>query len=103
MKFAFDTPLADMDGNTILNEQGQGIPLGVLIVQALMAPEKKELSGMDKFLRYQLAAKVHKNIGVSNSADIDITEAALIKEVVGNVLTPLPLGRIWELLEHPLP
>ena len=97
MKFAFDTPLIDIAGSTLNDEHGQSIQLGTLIVQSLMAPQKAELSGLDKFHRYQLAAKVHKN------EDIDITDAALIKEVAGNVLTPLPLGRIWELLEHPLP
>lgn len=96
MKFAWDTNLVDFSGNTILDENTQPILLKTLVVQALMAMDKKETTGADKFRRYQLAVKVHKE------EEIDVTEAALIKDVVGNVLAPLPVGRIWELLERPV-
>lgn len=97
MKFAWDTLLLTLDQVAVNNEQGHPVVLRDLVVTALMSQDRKELTGADKFKRYQLAEKV------SRDADIDVTEAATIKEVCGNVLTPLPVGRIWELLEHPLP
>lgn len=96
MKFAWDTPLTDLSGHAISNEQGEPIMLGGLVVNALMTQDRKELDGAAKFARFRLATLV------AESKDIDVTDAALIKEVVGNVLTPLPVGRIWDLLEHPL-
>jgi len=96
MKFAWDTQLTDLSGRGVNDEQGNQITLGFLVVQALMAPEKEELDGAAKFARYKLADRV------VNNGDIDITEAALIKTVVGTCLTPIPVGRIWDLLEHPL-
>jgi hypothetical protein len=96
MKFAWDTHLTDLSDRVVKDEQGQPVTLGFLVLQALMAAEKTELSGADKYARYKLADRV------MNNGDIDITEAALIKTVVGNVLTPIPVGRVWDLLEHPL-
>jgi hypothetical protein len=96
MKFAWDTQLVDLFGRPITNEAGTPALLGDLVVSSLMVADRKDLDGAEKFARFRLAAKVSAN------EDIDVTEAALIKEVVGNVLTPLPVGRIWELLEKPL-
>jgi hypothetical protein len=96
MKFAWDTPLTDLTGAPINDERGTLVLLGGLVVQSLMIQDKKDLDGAAKFARFRLATLVAEN------KDIDVTDAALIKEVCGNVLTPLPVGRIWELLEHPL-
>ena len=96
MRFAWDTQLTDLLHNPVANEKGEPVTLSNLVVAALMAQDRKDLNGAEKFTRYQLAAKVAAN------EDIDVTEAALIKEVVGAVVTPLPVGRIWELLEKPL-
>ena len=96
MKFAWDTKLTDFCGNPVNDERGQPVLLGDLVVSALLAQDRKDMDGKAKFERFQLAAKVQR------ADSIDVTDAALIKEVCGNVLTPLPLGRIWELLEHPL-
>jgi hypothetical protein len=96
MKFAWQTQLTDLSNNPVLDQQGNPITLGFLVIQALMAPEKEDVDGAAKFARYKLADRV------MSGWDIDITDAALIKTVVGKVLTPLPLGRIWDLLEHPL-
>lgn len=95
MRFAWDTKLTDLAGRVILDERGNDIALGTLAVQSLLTQSKDDLDGVQKFARFRLAAQVAAN------ADIDVTDAALIKEVVGAVLTPLPVGRIWELLEHP--
>lgn len=95
MKFAWNTQLRGLNDEPLANEQGP-IVLRDLVVTALMTQDRKDLDGAAKFARYQLAAKVH------NGADVDVTEAAIIKEVCGNVLAPLPVGRIWELLENPI-
>lgn len=96
MRFAWDTQLTDLLHNPIANEKGEPVILGDLVINALMTQDRKELDGAAKFARYQLACKVHSH------EDLDVSELALIKEIVGNVLTPLPVGRIWDLLEHPL-
>jgi hypothetical protein len=97
MKFAWDTVLTDLSGRTITTEDGSTISLGSLAVQALMTPvDPKTDDGAAKFKRYQLALKVSAN------EDIDVSGAAAIKDAAGAVLTPLPLGRIWDLLEDPI-
>lgn len=95
MRFDWSTTLMDLAGREIVDERGTPVMLGTLVVQALMTQTKEELNGAEKFARFRLAERVTAN------ADIDVTDAALIKEVVGAVLTPLPVGRIWELLEKP--
>ena len=97
MKFAWDTNLIDLSNRNLIDENGKPITLGNLAIQALITQDKKEIEGKEKFTRYKLAMKIEKN------EDIDISEASLIKNVVGNILTPLPVGRIWDLLDNPLP
>ena len=97
MKFAWDTALTDATGRAIVIEDGSTISLGNLAIQALTVPtDPKTDDGAAKFKRYQLALKIAAN------EDIDVSGAALIKDAVGLALTPLPVGRIWDLLEHPL-
>jgi len=97
MKFAWDTNLVDLGNRNLIDENGVPIILGNLVIQALLTQDKKEVDGKEKFARYKLAIKIEHN------DDIDISEASFIKEIVGNILTPLPVGRIWDLLDSPLP
>lgn len=96
MRFDWNTKLVDLSGRDVVDEHGNTIALGTLVVQALLTQGKDDIDGAEKFSRFRVASCVAAN------ADIDVTDAALIKEVCGNVLTPLPVGRIWELLEKPL-
>lgn len=97
MKFAWDTALTDATGRTIVVEDGSPISLGSLAIQALTVPtDPKADDGAAKFKRYQVALKI------AAGEEIDVSGAALIKDAVGTALTPLPVGRIWDLLEHPI-
>ena len=97
MKFNWDTVLTDLSGRVVKDEDGCAITLGDLAIQALMIPvDPKTDNGAAKFRRYCLAVKIVA------CEDIDVSGAAAIKDAAGVALSPLPMGRIWDLLEHPV-
>lgn len=95
MKFDWDKNLTDLAGKLIVDESGKPITLGHLCVQSLLTPDRREVDGLTKFTRYRIAGKI------VDGDEIDVSEAATIKEVCGNTLAPLALGRVWEMLERP--
>jgi hypothetical protein len=97
MRFNWETVLTDLSGRVVKDEDGCAITLGALAIQALMTPvDPRTDDGAAKFRRYCLAVKIVA------CEDIDVSGAAAIKDAAGAVLTPLPMGRIWDLLERPV-
>jgi hypothetical protein len=98
MKFDWSTTIDDFDGLPVVDERGNSVSVKSLVIQALLVQQQSDkVDAVEKFKRYNIASKVHKD------EDIDISEASVIKEVVGAVMAPLAVGIIWDLLEHPLP
>jgi hypothetical protein len=96
MLFAWDRAITDLEGRKVVDENGAEVTLGHLSIQALMTPPTKDpLTGEDKFRRYRIAERIFRG------EDIDVSQAALVKEAVGAVMAPLVVGRVWELLETP--
>lgn len=96
MKFAWNTALVDLEDQEVKDQNGNSVSLGVMAIRALTAPDAREIPGEEKVKRFIAAQKIQ------TGHDLDLTEAALVKDIVGRMLSPLPVGRIWDLLERPI-
>jgi hypothetical protein len=98
MKVDVTEKLVSMEGCVIKDTDGNGNAIDatvkLAIVNALLSPVQSE-KGVDKIKKYELAKKVY----ASDEVDLDENEIKLIKERVGDLYTPLIVGRIFELLK----
>jgi hypothetical protein len=98
MKLNLNQEFKALNGEVIKSESGN-LTLKSICSEALLntSPEDK-LSGEDKAKRYQLA----HNIFNSKAANFEITveEVALLKNLIGNLFTPLVVGQAFKFLEN---
>lgn len=96
MKINFDTILKDMF-NKEMEDAGGKVTLRRVATEALMAIYRDEnISGEEKFKRYQLCIKV-------NTAPSDLEwkaeEVTKLKDLIGKGYGPMVVGRAFDLLE----
>ena len=94
MKRNFDLPMTDFDGKPY----GDGATLrtvAFMAIQAVLPTDDRMVVGQ-KLALYNLAAKVAKG-GV---VDLSVEDLALLKERIGNAMTPMAVGKAFELLEQ---
>lgn len=78
------------------------ITIAKLIVNALLALfEHKQVSGEEKFKRYNLANRVLKAEKEGGEMECSLEEANLIKQCAGEALPTFQAGKVWEFLEKP--
>jgi hypothetical protein len=94
------------DFSQTLSALGQPLPepantLGSVCVSALMGvyPDEQNLSGDDKFKRYQLAERLH----AGGEQDVSAEDIALLKKLIGKNWSPAVLGPAYEALERDAP
>lgn len=92
MKIDLDIVLKGTD-DADLTENGKPVILRDILVNSLMSLSKQDvgISGVDKYKRYELAMNLDGNL---KSEDI-----TLIKKLVGQMYTPLIIGRVYDILE----
>jgi len=97
MKIDFTKQLKDLDGKTIVEKDG-AITLKSICINSLMAnyQDEKNLSGEEKFKRYELAMKISEN---GKDVDLKAEDISLIKQLVGKAFTPLVVGQTYKMLE----
>ncbi len=99
MKRNFDQLLTGLGGKPLLNEDQQptNLTLGAICVQALlMTFPDEQVTGEEKFRRYQLAERL------STGGEVEVTaeEVALLKNLAGKGYVPLMVGAVWKALEE---
>ncbi len=98
MKLDLNQEFKALNGEVIKSESGN-LTLKSICSEALLntSPEDK-LSGEEKAKRYQLA----HNIFTSEAENFEITveEVALLKNLIGNLFTPLVVGQAFKFLEN---
>lgn len=96
MKLDFSTRLLDLK-NQPLRDGAEEVTLGGAVASALLAVDPREttISGAVKAKRFQLALKV----AAGGEQDVTIEELAEIKTLTGNLLPPLAVGRIYQILD----
>ncbi len=102
MKLNFDEILMNLDEKTPLTIDKSKVPLTLkhVCLVALTVIEKDELVTVDsniKYLRGSLARKIYNG----GSLDINLEEAQLLKELVGKSWSPLPVMRVYDILDPP--
>ena len=97
MKLDVETILIGLDGKE-LKDGTTLCTFKTVALNALLAsfPDEQNLSGEDKFKRYQLAMKINAN----SEVELSVEEAALIKQLVGKGFAPLVVGRMFEMIER---
>ena len=92
MKLNYSSPITDLNGNPISDQQGE-ITLGAVVANALLTPPKEPLSGEESLTRFNIALRI------KNGEAITVEDAALIKTLVPAIYGPLIYGRVVEALE----
>lgn len=97
MKIDFTAVLKDKSGALIKEPDGREIILSTPCINALYSTfeEDKNLSGEEKYKRYQLAQKLDQKEPVELSAE----EISVIKKYVGKGFNPFMVGIIYDILE----
>ncbi len=96
MKFQGNAVIKDLNGNPVqLDENGKVATLADIVQMVLLSPTDENVSGEDKMKRFKLAMKVSDNVD-----EISIEDAALIKQLVGKLPSPLIVGRVYQLMEN---
>lgn len=96
MKINLKSIILDQSGKPV-QQDGVDATVGAALVMALLATygDEPQLSGADKFRRYQLALAVEAGNG-----DVSIEDAALLKTLTAKIFPPLIMGRVWEAIEQ---
>jgi len=96
MQVDFSAPILDLNGQPLVDDNGP-VNLGVICLQALLAnhDEDRNLSGLEKVRRFNLATEIHANKIVNVSAE----DIALLKQLVARSFIVLVTGRAWALLD----
>jgi hypothetical protein len=92
MKINLKQTLEDLDGNEI-TESGKKIDAGYAIRQALLAKSDTDKAD-DKIKKYELAKRC-----IADEVDLKAEDIALIKKTVGDLYTPLVVGRVYEIID----
>lgn len=101
MKIDFNQQVIGLDGKPFTDRDGGStVNLSFLCTQALLGqyPNEKELSGDDKFKRYELASKIK-----DKEADISVEDIVLLKKLTGMFYATAVVGPVFLLLEGRAP
>ena len=97
MKRDFSVELVSIGDVKLVDPKEQPLTLGSLVLEALLGQFQDEnLSGEEKFRRYQLAERISKG-GVQ---EVSAEEVSLIKLVVGKAYVPRFVGPAYLALEQ---
>ena len=109
MKIRIDKILKDFDDKPIIkspevkDSEGKVIEKEVLfsVKEACMTalvnwqPSEK-VAGDEKFRRFELAVKVK---AAKTEIDVSVEEIALVKQLIGDLFSPIVVGQAWNALE----
>lgn len=97
MKINFDQKLLGIDDITVLKVSGSSDPLTLkkVCIKALTSlnPADVSITGDDKYQRFKLALKIEKG------EELGVDEVSLLKKLVGQIWSPLVVGRAWDMLD----
>ena len=101
MKYALATPLMNVDNKTPINDaQGVGVTFKSICTLVLVQAPDKEAD--EKYKCFALAVKVES---ASEYVDMNTEEVARVKRLVGEMMGPVVMGRMFDLLDQrePIP
>lgn len=100
MKLNVNTVLANLAGTPLKDEQGD-VTFGRVFVDFLLGVSDRDrnLTGAKKLERARLAEKLHRAAEGSGEVDITVAEAVEIKELVGQVGTPIVVLNVERFIE----
>ena len=101
MKIDFTQNLVSITGEAMKDQNDKGevidATLKLAVVNALLAPQKEEDTGINKIKKYELAKMIYNSEG---ETDITVEDAALIKKAVEKAFpSPMIVGQVNEMLE----
>jgi len=101
MKIDFTQTLKMISGEVMkdMNEKNEAVDatIKMAVVNALLAPQKEEDTGINKIKKYELAKMIYNSEG---ETDITVEDVALIKKAVEKAFpSPMIVGQVNEMLE----
>ena len=100
MKFPANTPLRDLNGNPLKDDQTGGVAMcGERIAAALIAPAEK-LSLEESTQRFLLAIRFTRASDNNEALDLKSADIERIKNAISNVFGPLVVGQIVGILDE---
>lgn len=90
----YDTELLDQKGKPIV-DNGKNLTLGDVVGHGLLAitESDKNMSPPDKLRSFKIAMKAE------GTQELSVSDIAFIIKRLGTILTPLLLGRVYEILD----
>ena len=102
-------PHLDENGNQIINN-GEPQWLGETTLADVMKaallstpnptnPDAKELTGKQKYQRWDLVKRINDELKRSQIINLESSEIAFVKEIIGKVFQTIIVGQAWDYLE----
>lgn len=99
MKYQLDAPLVNIDGKTPMTDAtGAALTFKVICSLALIQATDKE--GEQKYKAFALAVKLETAV---DSVELSAEEVARLKRLIGELMPPIVVGRMYDLLEQATP
>ena len=98
MKIDFSQEILTLDGEPMKTEKGETFTLrnAAVICLDAMTEEIKQLSPKDKYHRGHLAERIYR---AKEPIKVDVTDVALVKELIGKIYGPHIVKVAWDLLD----
>lgn len=98
MQFNLGQAFVDIEGKTIVDEQGVPFTIGSAAINSLLASfdDEKNLSGEDKLKRWELAMSIKNG---SIPMEITVEDASLLKKLIAKAYSTMVVGQAWKMLE----
>lgn len=97
MKYTLNTPLLNIDGKTPL-KNGEGVILTFKAICTLVLVQAPDKTGEEKYKTFSLAVKIESES--SDSVDLNVEEVSRLKRLIGELMPPVVVGRMFDLLEQ---
>ncbi len=97
-KIDFSIVLVNLAGKALKDQDNQDLTLGSTCVSALLTMTEKDskLAGLERKKRADLADRIYDK---KEPVNLDVKEISLLKDLVGEVYSPLIVKRVWDLLD----
>jgi hypothetical protein len=97
VKYVLNTPLLNIDGKTALKD-GAGAAITFKSISTLVLVQAPDKTGEEKYATFALAVKIESE--ASDWVDLNVEEVSRLKRLIGELMPPVVVGRMFDLLEQ---
>lgn len=97
MKYALHSPLLNIDGKTPLKD-GAGAAITFRTISTLVLVQAPDKDAEEKYKTFALAVKIESE--ASEWVELNVEEISRLKRLVGELMPPVVVGRMFDILEQ---